>query len=90
MVEFIQCLGRKRVQDAEDTVKLYFYDNFQKIAGLYSYLEPQMRIAAEYFQLRENGLKDEIKNRYRMAHLTNFFGIQSYLVFTTYYKEGHN
>lgn len=46
MVEFIQCLGRKRVQDAEDTVKLYFYDNFQKIAGLYSYLEPQMRIAA--------------------------------------------
>ena len=40
MVEFIQCLGRKRVQDAEDTVKLYFYDNFQKIAGLYSYLEP--------------------------------------------------
>lgn len=90
MVEFIQCLGRKRVQDAEDTVKLYFYDNFQKIAGLYSYLEPQMRIAAEYFQLKENGLKEEFKNRYRLALLPNFFDNQSDLVFPTYYKAGHD
>ena len=90
MVEFIQCLGRKRVQDAEDTVKLYFYDNFQKIAGLYSYLEPQMRIAAEYFQLKENGLKEEFKNRYRLALLPNFFDNQSDLVFPTYYKTGHD
>ena len=90
MVEFIQCLGRKRVQDAEDTVKLYFYDNFQKIAGLYSRLEPQMRIATEYFQLKENGLKEEFKNRYRLALLPNFFDNKSDLVFPTYYKADHD
>lgn len=86
MVEFMQCLGRKRVQDAEDTIKLYFYDNFQKIAGLYSRLEPQMRIAAEYFQLKENGLKEDFKNKYRLSPLPNFFDNKSDLVFPTYYK----
>lgn len=86
MVEFIQCLGRKRVQDKKDTVKLYFYDNFSKIAGLYSCLAMQMQVAAEYFQLRENGLIEDFKNKYRLAPLPNFFDNKSDLVFPTYYK----
>lgn len=90
MVEFIQCLGRKRVQDTEDTVKLYFYDNFSKIAGLYSCLAMQMQVAAEYFQLREKGLTEDFKNEYRVAPLPNFFDNRSDLVFPTYYKAEHD
>lgn len=86
MVEFIQCLGRKRVQDKKDTVKLYFYDNFSKIAGLYSCLAMQMQVAAEYFRLRENGLIEDFKNKYRLSPLPNFFDNKSDLVFPTYYK----
>lgn len=86
MVEFIQCFGRKRVQDKEDTVKLYFYDNFSKIAGLYSCLAMQMQVAAEYFQLREKGLTEDFKNEYRLSPLPNFFDSKSDLVFPTYYK----
>lgn len=86
MVEFIQCFGRKRVQDKEDTVKLYFYDNFSKIAGLYSCLAMQMQVAAEYFQLREKGLTEDFKNEYRLSPLPNFFDNKSDLVFPTYYK----
>lgn len=86
MVEFIQCLGRKRVQGKEDTVNLYFYDNFSKIAGLYSSLAMQMQVAAEYFQLRKNGLIEDFRNRYRVAHLPNFFDNRSDLIFPTYYK----
>lgn len=90
MVEFIQCLGRKRVQDKEDTIKLYFYDNFSKIAGLYSCLAMQMQVAAEYFQLRENGLTEDFKNKYRVTPLPNFFDNKSDLVFPTYYKAAEN
>ena len=86
MVEFIQCLGRKRIQDEEDTVKLYFYDNFQKITGLYGHLAMQMQVAAEYFQLREKGLTEDFKNEYRLSPLPNFFDNKSDLVFPTYYK----
>ena len=86
MVEFVQCLGRKRAQDKKDTIKLYFYDNFSKIAGLYSCLAMQMQVAAEYFQLRENGLIEDFKNKYRLAPLPNFFDNKSDLVFPTYYK----
>lgn len=87
MVEFIQCLGRKRVQDKKDTVKLYFYDNFSKIAGLYSCLAMQMQVAAEYFQLSENGLIDDFKNKYRLAPLPNFFDNKSDLVFRLITKQ---
>lgn len=90
MVEFIQCLGRKRIQDAEDTVELYFYDNFQKITGLYRHLEPQMQIVAEYLYLRENGLTEEFKNKYQVVPLPKFFNNRSDLIFPTYYKAKHD
>lgn len=83
-------MGRKRVQDKEDTIKLYFYDNFSKIAGLYSCLAMQMQVAAEYFQLRENGLTEDFKNKYRVTPLPNFFDNKSDLVFPTYYKAAEN
>ncbi len=46
----------------------------------------QMQVAAEYFQLSENGLIDDFKNKYRLAPLPNFFDNKSDLVFPTYYK----
>ena len=90
MVEFIQCLGRKRVQDKEDAVKLYFYDNFQKITGLYGHLAMQMQVAETYFQLMEKGLVEDFRNAYRVAPLPNFFDNRSDLVFPTYYKAKHD
>lgn len=90
MVEFIQCLGRKRIQDEEDTVKLYFYDNFQKITGLYGHLAMQMQVAGTYFQLREKGLVEDFRNAYRVEPLPNFFDNRSDLIFPTYYKAKHD
>lgn len=90
MVEFMQCLGRKRIQDKEDTVKLYFYDNFPKIAGLYSNLARQMQVAATYFQLKEKGLVEDFRNAYRVVPLPYFFDNRSDLIFPTYYKAKHD
>lgn len=86
MVEFIQCLGRKRIADESDTVTLYFYDSFQNITGLYGRLDSQMKIALEYFQLKENNLLDDFKARYLRKELPNFFDNQSNLIYPTYYK----
>lgn len=33
IVEFMQCLGRKRSQDENDTINLYFLDDIGRISG---------------------------------------------------------
>ena len=86
MVEFIQCLGRKRIIDKDDTISLYFYDSFQNITGLYGQLVSQMEIAREYFQFKENNQVDYFKERYLRKQLPDFFDNQSNLIFPTYYK----
>lgn len=86
MVEFIQCLGRKRIIDKDDTINLYFYDSFQNITGLYGQLVPQMEIAQEYYQFKENNQVDYFRERYLRKRLPDFFDNQSNLIFPTYYK----
>lgn len=49
IIEFIQCLGRKRICDAQDTIKLYFLFDFGSIAARYGVLKKDLQIANEYF-----------------------------------------
>lgn len=86
MVEFIQCLGRKRVQDENDTVTLYFLNNVGRIKRRYKKLQDDMKIANDYFDLREHIDIDEFKQKYLKDDLPNFFDNRSELIYPTYFK----
>lgn len=86
MVEFIQCLGRKRVQDENDTVTLYFLNNVGRIKRRYKKLQDDMKIANDYFDLREHIDIDEFKQKYLKDELPNFFDNRSELIYPTYFK----
>lgn len=54
LIDFIQCLGRKRVQDEEDTITLYFLRNISSIAARYGKLQKEIQLGNEYLFEREH------------------------------------
>lgn len=47
MVEFMQCLGRKRVQSPDDIITLYFLNSVFSIAGRYKDLKRDLAIVQQ-------------------------------------------
>ena len=60
LIDFIQCLGRKRVQDEEDTVTLYFLSNISSIAARYGKLQKEIQLGNEYLFEREHDVDQRI------------------------------
>lgn len=85
MIDFIQCLGRKRVQDEEDTVTLYFLSNISSIAARYGKLQKEIQLGNEYLFEREHDV-----DRFRKVHikdkLPDFFDNAFGLIEPTWFK----
>lgn len=85
LIDFIQCLGRKRVQDEEDTVTLYFLSNISSIAARYGKLQKEIQLGNEYLFEREHDV-----DRFRKVHikdkLPDFFDNEFGLIEPTWFK----
>lgn len=91
LTEFVQCLGRRRITDMNDTVTVYFYAGIKSISGKYGYLKEAMEIADEYFEYKEHNCLDIFQNKYRIKHnLPNFFDNMMNLVYPAYFKAKHD
>jgi superfamily II DNA or RNA helicase len=70
LTEFIQCLGRKRSIDAEDTVTLYFRDYSHSLQLEYDNLKKLLKIYEEdYVQMPEN----DFRTMYRRRNVSRLF-----------------
>ena len=85
LIDFIQCLGRKRVQDEEDTITLYFLRNISSIAARYGKLQKEIQLGNEYLFEREHDV-----DRFRKVHikdkLPDFFDNAFGLIEPTWFK----
>lgn len=91
MVEFVQCLGRKRVLDSNDTVTVYFYAGIDTFSGSYGRLKRNMKIAAEYFPLKENGGFEIFQDKYRFeSNMPKFFDNKMEIIYPAYFKAEHD
>lgn len=85
LIDFVQCLGRKRVQDEEDTIILYFLRNISSIAARYGKLQKEIQLGNEYLFEREHDI-----DRFRKVHikdkLPDFFDNAFGLIEPTWFK----
>lgn len=86
MVEFIQCLGRKRVQSPDDIITLYFLSSVYSIAGRYSELKRDLEIAQRYLNARAAGCEEIFWKINRTERLPLLFDNLQHLVKPAYYK----
>lgn len=86
IVEFMQCLGRKRSQDENDTINLYFLDDIGRISGFCTKYKKDVEIAKEYELLKDAGQLDEFKKKYLKIRLPCFFDNEPKIVYPAYYK----
>jgi superfamily II DNA or RNA helicase len=70
LVDFIQCLGRKRAIDNTDTITLYFLDYSHRLTGICNSLKKDLDIYdVDYKQMP----KEEFDIKYRTRKLPAFF-----------------
>lgn len=86
MVEFIQCLGRKRVQSPDDTITLYFLSSVCSIAGRYKELKRDLAIVQQYLNARASGYEQEFWKINRTEYIPLMFDNSQHLVKPAYYK----
>ena len=86
MVEFMQCLGRKRVQSPDDTITLYFLSNLYSIAGRYQELNGQIKIVSQYLKAKSSGCEELFWKINRTEDLPRLFDNMQHLVWPAYYK----
>ena len=86
IVEFMQCLGRKRSQDENDTINLYFLDDIGRISGFYTKYKKDVEIAKEYELLKDAGQLEEFKKKYLKIRLPCFFDNEPKIIYPAYYK----
>ena len=86
IVEFMQCLGRKRSQDENDTINLYFLDDIGRISGFCTKYKKDVEIAKEYELLKDAGQLDEFKKKYLKIRLPCFFDNEPKIIYPAYYK----
>lgn len=86
MVEFIQCLGRKRVQSPDDTITLYFLSSVCSIAGRYKELKRDLAIVQQYLNARASGYEQEFWKINRTEYIPLMFDNSHHLVKPAYYK----
>ena len=86
IVEFMQCLGRKRSQNENDTINLYFLDDIGRISGFYTKYKKDVEIAKEYELLKDAGQLEEFKKKYLKIRLPCFFDNEPKIIYPAYYK----
>lgn len=86
MVEFMQCLGRKRVQSPDDTITLYFLSSVCSIAGRYKELKRDLAIVQQYLNARASGYEQEFWKINRTEYIPLMFDNSQHLVKPAYYK----
>ena len=86
IVEFMQCLGRKRSQDENNTINLYFLDDIGKISGFYTKYKKDVEIAKEYELLKDSGQLEEFKKKYLKIRLPCFFDNEPKIIYPAFYK----
>lgn len=86
MVEFMQCLGRKRVQSPDDAITLYFLSNLYSIAGRYQELNGQIKIVSQYLKAKSSGCEELFWKINRTEDLPRLFDNMQHLVWPAYYK----
>ena len=82
----MQCLGRKRSQDENDTINLYFLDDIGRISGFCTKYKKDVEIAKEYELLKDAGQLDEFKKKYLKIRLPCFFDNEPKIIYPAYYK----
>lgn len=86
MVEFMQCLGRKRVQSPDDTITLYFLNSVFSIAGRYKDLKRDLAIVQQYLNARASGYEQGFWKINRTEYIPLMFDNSHHLVKPAYYK----
>lgn len=90
LIEFIQCLGRRRVWDINDSVTVYFYAGIDSISGKYGELKKAMVIAEKYYTMKDHCF-DVFVNEYRLVpDLPRFFDNTLHIVYPAYFKARYD
>ena len=79
-------MGRKRSQDENDTINLYFLDDIGRISGFCTKYKKDVEIAKEYELLKDAGQLDEFKKKYLKIRLPCFFDNEPKIIYPAYYK----
>lgn len=87
VVDFIQCLGRKRVQDEDDTIVLYFLNNISSMAARYKTLKDDMSMLSDYNTM---GNIERFRNKYLTRKKSELFNNCLEPILPVCYKAKHD
>lgn len=90
LTEFVQCLGRRRILNTDEGVTVYFYSGIDSISGKYGDLKKAMRVAEEYYTVKDYNF-ESFSNKYRfVSNMPKFFDNTMHIVYSAYFKARYD
>jgi hypothetical protein len=90
LTEFIQCLGRRRILNTDEGITVYFYSGIDSISGRYGDLKKAMRVAEEYYTVKDYNF-ESFSNKYRFVpNMPKFFDNTMHIVYPAYFKARYD